>query len=97
MKGFNKVDKNEWFNLRDPETSRATWTTVSITEEGEENRSDVIYKGCVRLDARKFFFAERVAQKWNGLPDSLRNQKSINAFKNGYDGWKKNQKELENN
>ena len=65
MKGFNNVDKNEWFNLRDPATSRATRSRVSISEEGPERRSDVIFKGCVRLDVRKHFFTERVALEWN--------------------------------
>ena len=96
MKGFNKVDKNEWFELRDPTTSRATRSTVAITEEGKKTRSDVIFKGCVRLDARKFFFAERVAEEWNKLPDTVRDQKSINAFKNRYDEWKRKQKTITN-
>ena len=58
MKGFNKVDKSEWFNLRDPATARATRSTVSISDDGPEQRSDVIFKGHVRLDARKHFFTE---------------------------------------
>ena len=90
MKGLNNVEKGEWFNLRDPATARATRSTVSISEDGPEPRNDVIFKGSVRLDARKYFFTERVASEWNALPDSVRNQKTINTFKNHYDAWKKN-------
>ena len=89
MKGFNKVDKNEWFNLSDPETARATRSTVSISEDGPEQRNDVIIKGHVRLDARKHFFTELAARDWNSLPDSVRKQKTVNAFKNQYDSWRK--------
>ena len=89
MKGFNKVEKQEWFTLRDPATARATRSTVSISEDGPEQRQEVIFKSHVRLEARKHFFTERVAQEWNALPDSLRNQKSVNAFKNQFDGWMK--------
>ena len=38
-----------------------------------------------RLDIRKNFFSVRAAQLWNSLPSSLRESKSVNAFKNAYD------------
>ena len=89
MKGFNKVEKQEWFTLRDPATARATRSTVSISEDGPEQRQQVIFKSHVRLEARKHFFTEQVAQELNALPDSVRNQKSVKAFKNQFDGWMK--------
>ena len=94
-KGFNQVKKNEWFYLRDPATSRATPSTVWISE-GQESRGDIIFKGCMRLDANKFFFTKWVAQEWKGFPDMVRNQKFINAFKNRYDKWKKQQRDTTN-
>ena len=63
MKGFNRVEKEEWFNLRDPATARAMRSTVSVSEEGVEQREDVLFKKCVRSDARKYFFTVRVIQE----------------------------------
>ena len=97
MKGFNKVDKKEWFHIRDPETARATRSTVSVSDNGSEQRSDVLFKECVRLETRKHFFTVRVIQEWNDLPDGVRNQKTINSFKNHYDEWKRRQRTISNN
>ena len=92
MKGFNRVNKNEWFHLRDPTTSRATRSTVSVSDDGPEQREDVLFKEYVRLDTRKHFFTVRVIQEWNDLPDSVRKQRTINSFKNHYDELRKRQR-----
>ena len=97
LNGFNKVDKNEWFRFRDPETSRATRSTVSVSEEGQEPRRNVLAMENVRLDVRKHFFTVRVAQEWNSLPDQVRDQKSVNGFKNQYDAWKRAEKVQQQN
>ena len=91
MKGFNMVEKEEWFKLRDPAAARATRSTVSVSDEGVEQR-DLLFKECVRLDARIYLFTVRVIQEWNAIPDSVKSQKTINSFKNHYDAWKKRQK-----
>ena len=91
LNGFNRVDKDNWFHFRDPATTRATRSTVSISDEGEEQRQNVLFRENVRLDVRKNFFTVRVVQEWNSLPDIVKGQKSINAFKNQYDAWKRNQ------
>ena len=41
---------------------------------------------------RKHFFTVRVVKKWNELPEEVKNQTSINGFKNSYDRWRLNQK-----
>ena len=97
MNGFNKVAKNDWFRLKDPATSRPTRSTVSVSEEGQKPRQNVLVVENVRLDARKYFFTVRVAQEWNSLPDHVKSQKSINAFKNQYDAWKRTQNIPQNN
>ena len=38
-----------------------------------------------RLDARKFFFSQRVVNSWNSLPAEVVNAESVNGFKNAYD------------
>ena len=44
--------------------------------------------GNVRLDSCKNFFTVRVIAKWNRIPDDVKRQRTINAFKNSYDRWK---------
>jgi len=38
-----------------------------------------------RLDLRKYFFSQRVINKWNRLPESVVNSDNVNMFKNKYD------------
>ena len=43
-----------------------------------------------RLDVRKFFFANRVIDVWNSLPEDVVTACSVNAFKNRLDKhWEK--------
>ena len=37
-----------------------------------------------RLDIRRNFYSSRVVERWNEVPASLKQDKSVNAFKNGY-------------
>ena len=46
-------------------------------------------KRYARLDVRKYFFANRVVDTWNGLPEEVVSACSVNAFKNRLDEhWK---------
>ena len=86
------VERENWFVIRGP-NARATRRTTSVTEEGEEERrKDSLYGEKCNLDVRKHFFTARVVETWNALPDSIRNQKSVNAFKNAYDQYRLNEK-----
>ena len=42
---------------------------------------------------RRNFFTVRASKQWNEIPDKVRNQSSINAFKTAYDRWKRQKKE----
>ena len=42
------------------------------------------------LEVRKNFFTIRVAKEWNILPDRIKMQKGVDAFKNAYDACKRN-------
>ena len=86
--GFNKVNKHNWFQIAD-ENSRATRSTSSVSDIGDEERKTNILKmEKFRLETRKNFFTVRVVKEWNGLPEKVRQQTSVNSFKNAYDGWK---------
>ena len=92
INGFNRVEKEDWFNFRDASNMRATRSTVSVTSEGQQDRSNVLYMGNVRLDSRKNFFTVRVIAKWNRIPDAIKQQKTVNSFKNQYDEWKEKER-----
>ena len=87
MKGFNRVEKENWFSFRDPNNSRATRSTVTVTDDQQFAREDVLFMKNVRLDTRKNFFTVRVINQWNQIPDEIKSQKTINGFKNKYDEW----------
>ena len=93
IRGFNRVDKSMWFRFRNSNNARATRATVSVTDDGQEEREDVLYMENVRLDTRKNFFTVRVISEWNRIPDAVKKQKTVNAFKNNYDDWVRKQRE----
>ena len=91
MAGHNRVDKNDWFTFRkEDETIRSTRST--ITAEGESRKENVLFMEHVRLEVRKNCFNVRVIKTWNALPEEVKKAKSLNAFKNAYDKWMKEQK-----
>ena len=45
-----------------------------------------------RLEIRKNFWAVRVADKWNQLPDQVKSANTVNSFKNGLDNWTEKEK-----
>ena len=42
----------------------------------------------MNLEIRKNFFTVRTISSWNAIPDNVKDQKTINLFKNAYDKWK---------
>ena len=93
MKGINRVDKSNWFKFRNTENARATRSTVSVTDDEQLERQDVLFMETVRLDSRKNFFTVRVINKWNSVPDAIKEQKTVNGFKNKYDEWRRRQQQ----
>ena len=63
-----------------------------MTEEGEIRRENVLVEEAARLEVRRNFFTLRASKQWNEIPDKVRNQSSINAFKTAYDRWKRTEK-----
>ena len=88
LKGFNKIDGRNWFEISGPD-ARATRRTTSVSEEGETRREGSLYRQNFKLEVRKNFFTVRVVAIWNALPDWVREQQTINSFKNAYDRWKR--------
>ena len=55
-----------------------------------KNKCDIIVQESAKLDIRRNFFTMRVAKEWNQLPEEVKNQKSVDGFKNAYDRWIQN-------
>ena len=71
----NIIDKHTWFQIAD-ENSRATRSTSSVSDIGDEERKTNILKmENVRLETRKNFFTVRVVKEWN---ETSRESKSTN-------------------
>ena len=84
LNGFNRAT---WFLFQNADSNRATRSTVSIAGDEERQRNNVLYKERVCLETRKNFFSVRVVDQWNLIPDEIKEQKSVNGFKNRYDEW----------
>ena len=62
---------------------------LSTNEHGLRAQNLKIFKQRSRLDVRKFFFSNRVANDWNSLPQQVVDSTSTNGFKNALNNhWK---------
>ena len=91
LNGFNNVKKEKWFKLEE-EDARPTRRNAEVTEEGVRKKAHVLKMESARLEVRKNFYNVRAAKAWNDIPQSVKEQTSVNAFKNAYDRWKTNAK-----
>ena len=91
LKGFNNIEKRAWFAIVEDNQARPnTRANTEVTMEGRQERKlDVLEVQRSRLEIRRNFFTVRVVKQWNELPESVKSSRSINAFKNAYDSWKK--------
>ena len=48
-KGFNRVNKEKWFTFRDSNSSRATQSTDSVTDDQQHAREDVLFMSNVNV------------------------------------------------
>ena len=86
IKGFNRVDKDEWFTF-ESENARPTRSNTVVTDEGEKRRKHVMKGEAARLEIRRNFYNVRITKEWNEIPDWVKEKESVNAFKNAYDKW----------
>ena len=62
-------------------------STVSRFRRHTRGHSLKLYKRHCRLDARKFFFSQRVVNSWNSLPQHVIEAPSVNSFKKRLDDY----------
>ena len=87
LNGFNHVNKDDWFFIEE-EGTRPTRRNTTIEDGSETRRINVLKEEYARLEVRRNFYNVRAAKTWNKIPDKVRQQKSVNAFKSAYDKWK---------
>ena len=69
-------------------TSFSRFFTISIVSSTRGHTAKIVKSHC-HLDIRRFFFSQRVIERWNGLPQSVISSNSINSFKNGLNAKRK--------
>ena len=74
VNGIDKLEFDRFFN--------------KSTASALRGHSCKLYKERARLDVRKHFFANRVINNWNLLPEYVVSAPSVNCFKNRYDAFK---------
>ena len=70
--GYSRIDYNQFFQLEKDEIRRHTRARMCPFN---------IIPIRAKLEVRAHFFSLRVAEKWNGLPDSMKDSISLTAFK----------------
>ena len=68
VNGYEYVDMNMFFKLKEGRRTRG-------------HKAALVKEQC-RLDMGKYFFSQRVINKWNKLPNDYVNASSVNMFKN---------------
>ena len=77
--GKDAVDRSSWFQMTADED--AVHRTRLAGDQTKLEKPKWKYK------LREQFFSVRVVEKWNKLPQDVREAKTINSFKNMYDEW----------
>ena len=80
-------EQERWFRLVDAE-ARPLRSNSEVMNEGEVRRKNVIEVEKAKLEVRRNFFVVRAAKTWNMLPDNVKEQQTVNGFKNAYDAWR---------
>ena len=81
MTGKDDVPHTTWFQKMADRDSNGVNTR---TATGALN---VLPPGQSKTEVRKFFFSQRVVEKWNKLPDSVKQAETVNTFKNRLDDF----------
>ena len=94
LKGVNKVQREEWFTMIGDD-ARPTRANTAVVEGESVRKEMVVVVERANLEIRRHFFTIRAANGWNKIPEKVKTQKSVNAFKNAYDAWRRNDNQNE--
>ena len=84
---IDDVEPTSWFTFLADDHDRSARSTVQIGEDGLPSSKLTLKPGKWNLNVRKHFFSNRVVERWNSLPESLKCAASVVDFKIGYDEW----------
>ena len=56
-----------------------------MEDSGETRKEDLLEMERCNLEIRRNFFAVRVAEAWNKLPEGVKKMRTTNGFENAYD------------
>ena len=87
MRGINRVNRDEWSSVQVEEVHRPTRSNTVIVADRIERRRELIVGERANLEVRRNFFSVRVERMWNKLPEAVKEQRTVNGFKNQYDRW----------
>ena len=87
MRQISNIDETKWFR-RVREEARPLRSNTVVDTEGDEVRREVLEVERARLEVRRNFFMVRATKLWNSLPERVKNQRTVNGFKNAYDAWR---------
>ena len=80
MTGKDDVHFSTWLkrssDMENGANTRAASGYLNVKQPGISN------------EIRRNFFSQRIVDKWNNLPDSIKKSETVNAFKNGLDDYK---------
>jgi hypothetical protein len=74
LRGIDRVDHSTWFQLA-AETGRATRSADDPLN---------LRQKASRLEVRRHFFSNRVVEAWNLIPSTVKNARTVSAFKKAY-------------
>ena len=92
LRRINRVEVEQWFRVVGEEARPTRANTLIGAEGGEERREFVLEVERANLEVRRNFFHIRATRAWNEIPERVKERKTVNGFKAGYDAWKRGKK-----
>jgi len=90
----NRADLVELFKISKG-LSAIPWNSFRVdSSERTRGHSKKLIKGSFRRDIRKYFFSQRVVNRWNGLSEEVVSAGTVEAFKKKLEELRKTKKDL---
>ena len=90
----NRADLVELFKISKG-LSAIPWNSFRVdSSERTRGHSKKLVKGSFRRDIRKYFFSQRVVNRWNGLSEEVVSAGTVEAFKKKLEELRKTKKDL---
>ena len=97
LNGINRVEKEKWFSIQEADLHQETRANSTVEEGQTTKKENVLVQERSNLEVRRNFYTVRVVSQWNLLPEKVKNQESLNAFKNSLDKWTEEEARRETN